>query len=53
MNKHLEQKFQQIAEDLLAETGNVDCSPEEYREGLHMIIDDLKMAISASEEVDG
>lgn len=46
----VEDQFQDIAEETEAKAGAVDCTTEEYVEGLKTIIGQLKSAMSAAEE---
>lgn len=46
-------EFEKIGEDASRNAAKVKCSTEEYREGLRVIIERLRIDIDASEEMDG
>lgn len=48
-----ERQFEAIAQATISQAAAVKCSVEEYREGLRLIIEECRIAISASEETDG
>jgi len=53
MNAHTEKAFEEIAREAVGKAANVDCSTEDYRQGLRLIIEELEMDRQASLEMDG
>lgn len=44
----VEERFEQITQKFLSEMASVECSPEEYRDGLRQAQDEIAVAIEAS-----
>lgn len=48
-----DEEFEELAQRVSQEASRIDCSPEEYRDGLRTIIDTLKADLRASGETSG
>lgn len=48
----VEQQFDKLFQDCISAARSVQCSPAEYREALEQAIEDLRMEILASEELE-
>jgi hypothetical protein len=49
-NDKFAEEFEKLAAEVSEKAAKIECAPDEYRDGLQIIIDTLKIDLRASEE---